>query len=134
MPENKKMRQIGRVGEEMVCLWLTAKGHRVICRNFVAPHGEIDIISEYGKYIIFTEVKLRSDTDVQKRYGRPSHAVTAEKKRHILAAASAYLHAHPTDRQPRIDVCEVYLEAWEGTDAVSFRIHNIERAFGAESR
>ena len=134
MSDGRTTRGIGRAGEGVVCLWLESQGHRVVCRNYTAPHGEIDIISECGKYIVFTEVKLRSDTAVQKRFGRPSHAVNAEKKRHILAAASEYLRTHPTGKQPRIDVCEVLMEKWAETGAVSFRIHNIERAFGAESK
>ena len=49
----------GRLGEDAVCAELIKRGHRIIERNFRKSFGEIDIISMYDRFIVFTEVKTR---------------------------------------------------------------------------
>lgn len=118
----------------MACEYLARLGFNVVCRNyrFNADNrikGEIDIIAEDGKYIIFVEVKLRrSDPKLIARYGRPSAAVTRQKQSKILVGAQLYLRENPTNLQPRADVIEItYRELPDG--GAAFDINHIKGAF-----
>lgn len=48
---------IGQLGESLAHLYLLSKKHSIVSRNFVAHHGEIDIISLCSKIIHISEVK-----------------------------------------------------------------------------
>ena len=54
-------------------------------------------------------------------------AVTPAKQAKIIAAAQAWLQEHPTEKQPRFDVIEVY---GEENASVPPRINHLENAFG----
>ena len=85
--------------------------------------GELDIVAENGKYLVFVEVKLRKSSG----YGLPREAVTGEKQRKLRAAAELYLQTNPTVLQPRFDVAEVY--APQGMNTSMPEINYIENAF-----
>lgn len=131
MPSTHK---IGDMGETVACEYLARRGFAVVRRNYrFSPgnrtRGEIDIIAEDGKYIIFAEVKLRrDDAGLRARYGRPSAAVTRAKQAKILAGIACYLREFPCDKQPRADVLEItYAELPEG--GAAFEINHITGAF-----
>ena len=85
--------------------------------------GEIDLIAENDKYIIFTEVKLRKSAAFA-----PARAfVDRGKQERVRTAAQLYLLEHPTALQPRFDVAEVYAPA--GTATREPEINYIEDAF-----
>ncbi len=58
------------------------------------------------------------------RRGQETDAVGAGKRRRTVLAAEAWLRAHPTVKQPRIDIAEVYLRKnGDGThEVVSVRV------------
>ena len=85
--------------------------------------GEIDIIAENAQYVIFAEVKTRKNA----RYGPACEAVTPAKQAKIIVAAQAWLQEHPTEKQPRFDVIEVY---GEENASIPPRINHLENAFG----
>lgn len=114
--------ELGRFGEEQAVLFLKKKGCRIIKTNFRCRLGEIDIIAADSKYIIFTEVKLRKNTD----FGSAAEFVTKTKQRKIKAAAAYYLAWRDYGLQPRFDVIEIY--APFGTDG-EIQIDCIENAF-----
>ena len=76
-----------------------------------------------SQYVIFAEVKTRKNA----RYGPACEAVTPAKQAKIIAAAQAWLQEHPTEKQPRFDVIEVY---GEENAPVPPRINHLENAFG----
>ena len=86
--------------------------------------GEIDIVAENRKYVVFVEVKLRKND----KFGSAMEFVGREKQRRIIASAQLYLASNPTTKQPRFDVIEVY--APDGTDTKNPFINHIENAFG----
>lgn len=122
-------RQTGRQGENAACDWLTKNGYSITERNYISPHGEIDIIAEDEKYIVFVEVKYRKNSVHLAKYGRPVRAVTKEKRRHILYTAKHYLGRHKTYKKPRIDVIEIISEQ-EINGFVSLSIKHYKNAFG----
>ena len=112
----------GDWGEQAACAYLERKGYRMLGKNFRTRFGEIDIIMAHGKYIVFVEVKTRKNDC----FAAAREFVTPRKQQRITATASLWLQQHPTDRQPRFDVVEVY--GTEGT--LEPRIDHLENAFG----
>lgn len=111
----------GREGETLALHYLEKKGYRLVTRNFKRTHGEIDLIMEDGKTLVFIEVKSRTN----RRYGEPREAVTAAKQQHIRYTAQSFLYSHRiTDRPIRFDVVEVMIRP-DG----SALFHHIRQAF-----
>jgi Holliday junction resolvase-like predicted endonuclease len=82
--------------------------------------NEIDLILESETHLVFVEVKTRhASPESRTRYGRPAAAIDKGKRERMRKAAEDYLREHPTQKQPRIDVSEVYLRKNpDGTDEV----------------
>ena len=114
---------LGAHGEELAARFLDNAGYTIKARNFRIFRDEFDIIAEDEKYIVFVEVKTRAQTESNKRYGRPCLAVNYQKKKKLLRAAEEYLRRYRPQKQPRIDVAEVYV-----TDGKVERVNYIPRA------
>ena len=110
----------GAAGERYAADYLKGAGYRIAAKNFSCRLGEVDIICENDRYIVFAEVKTRRDTG----HGEAREFVTSAKQRRVIKAAQYYLVSHPSERQPRFDVIEVYLPAGKG-----HVINHIEDAF-----
>lgn len=93
----------GKIGENAVTEMLKEKGFCVVIRNYRTRFGEIDIIAEDDKYLIFVEVKTRKTSTL----ATPQEAVTLSKQRKIIMAAQEFLQEFPTQKQPRFDVVAV---------------------------
>lgn len=126
--KNGSRRSLGRAGESIACDYLEKKGFSVTRRNYTVKGGEVDIIAEDDKYIIFVEVKTRSAGYSIKKYGRGAAAVNENKKEHFVFAVKSYLRAFPSEKKPRIDVIEITLES--GDDCVAASISHYPNAFG----
>ncbi|GIX07113.1 MAG: hypothetical protein KatS3mg115_1516 [Candidatus Poribacteria bacterium] len=91
----------GRSAEALAAEYLQAKGYRVLERNFRTPEGELDLIAQEGKTLVFVEVKARRSA----RYGSGEESVTPAKQRRLTAAALHYLQQTRTmDRPCRFDL------------------------------
>lgn len=99
---------VGKRGEELAAQYLESQGFAVTARNFRVAHDEIDIIAQNEKYIIFAEVKTRAQTKSNLKFGRPAAAVDYSKKQKLLRSALEYIRREKPQKQPRIDVIEVY--------------------------
>ncbi|MFM7180183.1 MAG: YraN family protein [Verrucomicrobiales bacterium] len=118
--------EIGRIGERIAALTLTARGYKILWRNFKSSHdGEVDIVSRHRDTLVFSEVKTRTGDS----HGRPSEAVTPAKQHLILRGAREWLSRLPDpDNVPtRMDVIEVIL-----TPGKKPEVTIIEDAFGDE--
>ena len=116
-------RLLGRWGEALVADWLRERGWRVIAAGWHCRYGEIDLIAEKSKYLIFTEVELRESTS----FALAREAVDRRKQEKLRTTAQMYLTEHPTELQPRFDVAEVY--APQGLDTAHPEICYIPNAF-----
>lgn len=100
---------LGRKGEKLAARHLKRHGHKVLYRNFRAPHGgEIDIVCRDKQHneLVFIEVKTRS----KEEYGRPLDAVDHKKRRLILRGAMTWLRLlDMPDITFRFDVVEVVM-------------------------
>ena len=79
------MNALGVSGEEMACAFLTARGHRVLERNWRGGHREIDLITRDAEGIHFVEVKARS------RAEDLVGAIDAKKIKNLTKAAKKFL-------------------------------------------
>ena len=82
-------RELGKVGEDIACQWLSEHGHTVLERNFRSGHLEIDIISIDRNGLHFVEVKSRKFS-VQ---APPQESVNKAKQQNIVRAATRYLRS-----------------------------------------
>lgn len=99
-----KHTELGRKGEEVACDFLKNQGHFILATNLHIQHKEIDIISQLGNLVIFTEVKTRSSLN----FGFPEEAVTMSKQAHLKEAANQYLAAHEGQFQEcRFDIISI---------------------------
>ena len=113
----------GRLGENAAAEHLIQNGYRVVAQNVHVSHDEIDLIVEDDEYLVFVEVKTRTqDYGVRSKYGRPADAVNRTKKSRTVRAAQGYLRTHPTCKQPRIDVVEVYISKVVGQEPTVERV------------
>ncbi|MGN0452743.1 MAG: YraN family protein [Ruminococcus sp.] len=97
----------GNAGEDYTAKYLNKKGYKIIARNMRNRISEIDIIAENKDYIIFVEVKTRSN----ETYITPSMSVDRKKQKKIIASAHRYLADNKCLKQPRFDVAEVFIDA-----------------------
>lgn len=107
----------GQSGEELAAAFLMEKGWRIVQRNFRCPCGEIDLVCEDNKTLVFVEVKTRSGIV----RGEPGQAVNKDKKKRLARAAAIYLSTHTAWERPcRFDLVsirfldgETIVELWE---------------------
>jgi len=110
---------LGQKGEELAAVHLQNGGIKILFRNWKWGKHEIDIIAENNDYIIFVEVKTRTD-DFQMH---PLTAVTREKQRSIIRAADGYIQKFNISKEGRFDVITI-ISKYD-----SFEIDHIEGAF-----
>ena len=104
-------RETGTAYEKCAGTYLEKQGYQIIEYNFRCRQGEIDIIARDGEYLVFVEVKYRTDS----RTGNPFEAVNRQKQRTISKVASYYCltHGYRTDTPCRFDVVAILGEQME---------------------
>ena len=81
-------RLLGYYGEQAAMDYIRHQtDYRIRCCNYRNRMGEIDIIADHGRTLVFIEVKTRRS----ERYGRPCEAVERRKRQKITCVASGYL-------------------------------------------
>ena len=131
MQTTESTKQIGDFGERIAVRYLRLRGYTVKERNWRSGHAEIDIIAANLSSIAFVEVKTRTYTQDNIDFAPPpGNAVKSEKQRLTRQAAKDYLWKHPTKKQPRMDVIEVWLVRDEGTNKTKVaKINHIKAAY-----
>ncbi|MEX0601097.1 MAG: YraN family protein [Rhodothermales bacterium] len=144
-------KKLGDRGEDIAASFLEAQGYVILDRNYRFRRAEIDLVclepsnrsssdsspadkppsrpfcggadpSAAGE-IVFAEIKTRSGLG----YGHPEEAVSAEKQRHIVRAARAYLRERRLQTAPcRFDVIAIVLRGDRDPE-----IEHFKRAFWA---
>lgn len=109
MKTNKnQLKILGSLGEEDAGKYLQKnKGFRLIGRNFRTKWGELDLIMEEGKTLVFVEVKAR----VTPSFGSPLEYIDPNKIRHLKKAIDFYLNSRGwEDRLCRLDAVGIEYE------------------------
>ncbi|MBI5814872.1 MAG: YraN family protein [Nitrospinae bacterium] len=96
--------KLGKLGEDLAVNALKERGYRIAERNFIINRHEIDIIAVDGEFLVFVEVKTRSD----KSYGPPMAAITPKVVARLKKAAQMYtMKKKLTNAYVRFDVVTV---------------------------
>lgn len=78
----------GAQGEDYAAWIMRRKGYWVLDRNWRVGHLEMDVICWSWREIVFVEVKTRTG---QLNNKLPEEYVDADKQRHMVSAANAYM-------------------------------------------
>lgn len=113
----------GAWGEALAAEYLRKKHYKIVAVGFHCRFGEIDLIVQDRKYLVFVEVKLRKSG----AFAEALEYVNRKKQDRIRVTASMYLSQNPTKLQPRFDVIEIY--APQGTATTQPEIRHLEDAF-----
>jgi putative endonuclease len=119
--------EVGKLGEKAAQKFLKKRGYRIRETGFRCRHGEIDIIAQQKDYLVFVEVRTKSNLD----FGTPEESITQSKKEKLIASALTYTTYH--DNLPplwRIDFVAVELDEKGKTK----RIELIENAVDQSPR
>lgn len=124
MSKPQSTKSIGSIGERLATDFLSAKGYRIVQRNYFAFKVEIDLIAldESTNQIVFIEVKTLQNDYFQ----QPYEEVNLKKQRNIIKAADTYLRRHNIEKEARFDVVSIVLK----TDS-QVKITHIISAFSA---
>lgn len=114
---------VGAWGEALAADYLRKKRYNIVACGYHSRFGEIDLIAENRSFLMFVEVKVRKNA----AFAQAREFVDWRKQDRIRMTASIYLSEHPTQKQPRFDVIEIY--APEGTKTLRPEIIYMEDAF-----
>ncbi|RME68404.1 MAG: YraN family protein [Nitrospirae bacterium] len=102
---NKKA--LGKKGEDRAERFLKGLGYRILHRNYRCPIGEIDIVAQEGKTLVFVEVKTRTTH----RFGTPIESVDWKKRERLKRLALYYIKNHFRTEPPvRFDIIGVSMD------------------------
>lgn len=91
-------------GENMAEEYFRRKKYKVLIRNYRCRLGEIDLVLEKKKALVFVEVKSRSSS----AFGAPEEAVNERKKRKLYQVAQCFLSENRLqNRELRFDVVSI---------------------------
>lgn len=106
-PKRQNPRQgLGATGERLAKEYLVAHGHEVLAENWRCQHGEIDLVTRDGAWIVVTEVKTRSGLAA----GDPLEAIHPRKLARLRTLAGVWSAEHPEHAgRLRLDAVSVLL-------------------------
>ena len=119
--------EVGKLGEKEARKFLKKRGYRIRETGFRCPHGEIDIIAQRKDWLVFVEVRTKSNLD----FGTPEESITKAKKKKLISLALTYTSTHQDlPSLWRIDVVAIELD----DKGKLKRIELIENAVEQDSR
>ena len=118
-----KSRITGAWGEALAAAYLRKKHYKIVAVGYRSRFGEIDLIAQNSKFLVFVEVKLRKNS----AFAPAREYVNEAKRDRIRVTASMFLQQENTKLQPRFDVIEIYAPLGEKTE--NPEITHLEDAF-----
>lgn len=98
-----KSKELGQEGEQLAADYLKKNGWHILEMNYRYRRFEIDLIASKKNYLIFVEVKARTNT----AFGLPEQYVDDKKAENIMAAADHYLHEIDWKGNIRFDIISI---------------------------
>jgi len=77
----------GLAAEKLASAYLINHGLKMIVQNYHCRFGEIDLIMQDGKTLVFIEVRLRSNS----KFGSAAASITPQKQQKLILTAQTYL-------------------------------------------
>jgi putative endonuclease len=88
-PAKIKAYRSGVFAETVAALLFRLKGYRIVAQRYRSPVGEIDLVAQKGKRLVFVEVKRRKTQD------DAAWTLPVKQRRRIVRAAQYWLSSHP---------------------------------------
>ena len=118
--------EVGKLGEKAARKFLKKRGYRIRETGFRCHHGEIDIIAQRKDYLVFVEVRTKSNLD----FGTPEESITQSKKKKLIALALTYTSTHQDlPSLWRIDVVAIELDDKGKTKRIELIENAVEQDF-----
>ena len=95
--------ELGSSGEDLAADYLKKNGYYILFRNWTWGKNEIDIIASKGNFLVFVEVKSRSEDFIADL----RMMIPVSKQRAIINAADGYIKRFRIDKESRFDVITV---------------------------
>lgn len=114
-------RLFGQEGETAAEAYLSRKGYRIIARNLRSSMGELDLVAEDGRVLVFVEVKARRSGE----FGGAIEAVHHRKRKKLIQLASLFLARHHLGGR----LCRFDVILLQGAEAMTAQIEHIRNAF-----
>lgn len=92
MADRRQAERRGRMAENLAALLLRLKGYSILERRVRSRRGEIDLVAQKGRTLVFVEVKTRARLDDALRAVRPANWAR------IAAAAETWASRRPRFR------------------------------------
>lgn len=105
IPNKKNTKKTGDKGEQVAVDFLIENGYKILVRNFRSGKAEIDIIAQKNEFIVFVEVKTRSEY----QNNNPGDLLSHAQQNRITNAAHEYIVAKDLDLEARFDLVIVLL-------------------------
>ncbi len=101
--------KIGQVGEGIATDYLKKKEYKILDRNFKTKWGELDIVAQKNKTIIFVEVKTLRQAQGRPSEFTPEDEITFHKAKQLQKMTQIYLSHKkiPLDVDQQIDIIAV---------------------------
>ncbi len=80
----------GLDAEHAAATFLQSKGLKLIAQNYHCRFGEIDLVMQDGKTLVFVEVRMRSNA----AFGGAASSITPQKQQKLTLTAQHYLQKH----------------------------------------
>lgn len=110
---------LGAQAEQLAAQFLQRQGLKLVQQNYRCRYGEIDLILQEAKTLVFVEVRLRKRSD----FGGAAASIDAAKQGRLIRTAQHYLTTLPHTPPCRFDA--LLLRTADGSD-----IEWIKDAFG----
>lgn len=102
---------LGKTGEDRAIEYLMAKGYEILERNYRYGRAEVDIVASFENFIVFIEVKTRTNY----AFGYPEDSVSRSKQKLLIRAAGNYMCDKHEGKEPRFDIIALFKsndDAW----------------------
>ena len=93
------MKKKGSKGEEQARKFLKKRGYKILDKNFYCYRGEIDIIALDLNYVVFVEVKKRTN----RSFVSPQKSLTRKKRKRIIKCAERWIKKNNYKGDVRFD-------------------------------
>ncbi len=80
----------GLAAEKIAATFLAERGLKLVAKNYHCKYGEIDLIMQEAKTLVFVEVRLRTNN----QFGSAASSITLQKQQKLLRTAQHYLQQH----------------------------------------
>ena len=103
----KTRKSTGLTGEQIATTEMKQKGYQILENNYRCHIGEIDIVASNNEFLVFVEVKTRTEG---KTKVDPLISITQKKRRKLKNLGMFYVRQKSIyNKQPRFDVIAIML-------------------------